>query len=154
MTIQINLPKQTYASARHGRACSRRSRLKPAQNVAEFVSKANPSSFLVQVKQNSATLCRDPTQSVVKLCAAVATRRAQNIALEALRVHAHQDVLSVSDLTAHEGYVCLLVDLILECMKAKLSVSGWQLRRGYALYDRLPTHPVCDQVCDGDQRRR
>lgn len=67
-------------------------------------------------------------------------------------MHAHEDVPPISDLAAHKCDVRLLVDLILECVKAKLPVFGWQLRRGYTLYDRLPTHPVGDQVCDGDQR--
>jgi len=59
-------------------------------------------------------------------------------------MHAHEDVPPISDLAAHKCDVRLLVDLILECVKAKLPVFGWQLRRGYTLYDRLPTHPVAN----------
>jgi len=93
-----------------------------------LVRKSNPSSFLVQVKQNSSAFCRDPAQGLVKLCAAIATRRPKNIASETLRVHTLEDVPPISDLAAHQGDVRLLVDLILECVKTELAVFRRQTR--------------------------
>src|SRR5712692_8744494 len=47
---------------------------------ANLVGQANPSSFLVQVKQHSTTLCRDPTQGFIELSTTVTTSRTQDIA--------------------------------------------------------------------------
>src|SRR6266436_6496748 len=116
-----------------------------------LVGQANPSSFLVQVKQHSTTFRRDPTQGFIELSATVTTSGTQNIAGKALRVHPHEYVLPVSYLAANKSDVSLLVDLILECVKAEFSVFGWQLRGGDALHHRLCTHPVGNQVGDGDE---
>src|SRR5262244_3673032 len=119
---------------------------RPAGMAAQFTftrlrRKSNPSSFLVRVKQNSSAFCRDPAQGLVKLCAAIATRRPKNIASETLRAHTLEDVPPISELAAHQGDVRLLVDLILECVKTELAVFRRQTR-GCA-FSGLDAHTVC-----------
>src|SRR5260370_38617466 len=53
-----------------------------------LVGQANPSSFLVQVKQYSTTFRRDPTQGFIELSATVTTGGTQDIARKTLRVTA------------------------------------------------------------------
>src|SRR5690242_8093643 len=101
---------------------------------ANLVGQANPSSFLVQVKQHSATFRCDSTQGFVELSSTITTSRTQNIAGKALRVYAHEYVLSVSYLAANQSDVSLIVDLILECVETEFSVFGWQRRGGHALH--------------------
>jgi vanadium-dependent haloperoxidase-like protein len=72
----------------------------------------------------------DPAQGFIELCAAVATDRTKHISSEALRVYARKHVPAVSDVAAHKSNVGLLVDLILECVEAELSVFRWELCRG------------------------
>jgi len=51
---------------------------------ANLVGQANPSSFLVQVKQHSTTFRRDPAQGFIELSTTVATSGTQNITGKAL----------------------------------------------------------------------
>jgi hypothetical protein len=63
---------------------------------------------LVEVKQGPATFSRDPAQRFIELRTAVATRRTQDIAGNALGVNAHEHVPPISNLTAHKGDVGFL----------------------------------------------
>src|SRR5712692_4445655 len=66
-------------------------------------------------------------------------------------MYADEYILPVSYLDANKSDVRLLVDLILERVKTEFSVFGWQLCGGHALYHRLCTHPIGNQVGDGDE---
>src|SRR5580692_2192559 len=60
-------------------------------------------------------------------------------------------ILPISHVAANKSDVRLLVDLILESVKTEFSVFGWQFRGGHPLHYRLRTHPVGNQVGDGDK---
>ena len=77
---------------------------------ANLVGQADAAPFLVQVQQHAAPFGGDPLHRRVELRAAVAARRVEHVAGQALRVHAHQHVLAVADVAAHERDVRLAVD--------------------------------------------
>src|SRR5262249_3052766 len=81
---------------------------------ADLVREADAASFLVEIQQNAAALRRDPLHRGVALRTAVAPDRVQTVARQARRVDAHEQILAVADLAAHERDVRLVVDLILE----------------------------------------
>src|SRR5262249_61543431 len=72
-----------------------------------LVCQANPSSFLIQIKQNSATFCRDSAQGFIELSTAVTARRTQNIAGEALRVQTRMSRPSPTSPYTRAMCVCL-----------------------------------------------
>jgi hypothetical protein len=77
----------------------------------------------------------------------------EDIAGEALRVHANKDVAAVADVPAHEGHVCLLIEQIAVGKDPKGAVSGRQGRMGHALDQPFRAHPVLDQIRDRDDRQ-
>ena len=68
-------------------------------------------------------------------------------------MHAHQHVLAVADLAAHQRDVRLVVDLILERVDPEVAVVGRHLRRRDALHERLGVHAVLDQIRDGHHQQ-
>ena len=88
-----------------------------------------------------------------ELRAAVAAAGMEDVAGQALRVHAHEHVLAVADLAADERNVRLVIDLVLVGEDAERAVLGRQLRRRDALDEPLGPHAVPDQVRDRDHQQ-
>ena len=89
----------------------------------------------------------------VELRAAVAARRVEHVAGQALRVHADEHVLAVADLAAHQRDVRLAVELVLVGEDAERAVLGRQRRVRGALHQPLGAHPVLNQVRDRDHQQ-
>ncbi len=60
----------------------------------ELVDEADAAALLAHVQDDAGALRLDAPQRLRKLLAAVAAQRAEGVAGEALRVHAHEDVLA------------------------------------------------------------
>ena len=112
-----------------------------------------PAPFLVQVEQHAAALLGDPLHRRVELRAAVAARRVEHVAGQAARVHAHQHVLAVADVSLDQRDVGLAIDEALVGDDAELAVLGRQRRRRDAPDQRLGPHPVLDQIGDRDHQQ-
>ena len=61
----------------------------------ELVEQADAAALLGEVEQHAAALLLDAQQRVLELLAAVAAQRVEDVAGEALRVHAHEHVVLV-----------------------------------------------------------
>ena len=59
---------------------------------AQLVEQADAATLLREVEEHAAALVLDPLQRVVELLAAVAAQRVEDVAGQALRVHADQHV--------------------------------------------------------------
>ena len=90
------------------------------------------------------------SSAVCELVAAVAARRAEDVAGQALRVHAHQHRLGRAHLAHHQRHVVLAVDQALEGVDAEVPVRGGQVGLGDLAHQPLRLHAVADQVADRD----
>src|SRR4029077_12093665 len=87
---------------------------------ANLVGETDAAPFLIEIQQDAASFLPDAIHRGRELRAAIATDRVQDIAGEALRVHASEDVGAVADVAEHERDVLLLVDLVLEHVDLEL----------------------------------
>ena len=110
-----------------------------------------PAALLPQVEQHALARLRDHLQRLVELVAAVAARGGEDVAGQALRVHAHQHLVLGLDLAHDQRHVVLLVDQALEGVDAEGAVAGGQVGLGDLAHQALVPHAVLDQVLDGDQ---
>ena len=89
-------------------------------------------------------------QRPLELLAAVAALRVEDVAGEALRVHAHEHVLRTVDVALDERDVVLAGEHLLVGDGLEVAVRRRQPHRGDALDELLVPAPVLDQVGDGD----
>ena len=77
----------------------------------DLVAEADAAPLVApQVDEDAATLLFDQVERGVQLRAAVAAKRAEHVAGQALRVHADQDVLGARDVAHDERQVLLVVE--------------------------------------------
>ena len=73
---------------------------------AQLVQQADPPALVAaEVEHDAASLVSHPLHRGRQLGSAVATRRPEDIAGQALRVHADEHVLTVTELTVDQGHV-------------------------------------------------
>ena len=87
----------------------------------------------------------------MQLLAAVAAQRAEDVARDALRVHAHEHVLLAGQIAVHEREVLLAADELAVADRRELAPRRRQAHRGLALDEALGAAAVLDQVGDGAQ---
>ncbi len=118
---------------------------------AKLVEQADAASLLEQVEQHTFAFEGDPFQGRVELNAAVAARRAEDIAGEALGVDPDQDRFFRVDLAHDQGHVLLAVDRVAVGVDPKISELGGQFGSGHVLDEFLGLHSVGDEIGDGGQ---
>ena len=69
------------------------------------------------------------------------------------RVHAHQHVVAVADVSLDQRHVGFAIDQALVGDDAEVAMIGRQRRRRDAAHQRLRPHPVLDQIGDGDHQQ-
>ena len=89
----------------------------------------------------------------VELAAAITPERVQDVAGQALRVHAHHDVGAVAHVAQHERDVRLLVELVFERVHFEFAEVGGKLGFRDFLHHRLVVHAVLDQIGDRDHQQ-
>ena len=113
-----------------------------------------PAALLGEVEQHAEALGLDPPQRVGELLAAVAAQRVEDVAGEALGVHAHHHGLAAlgrrRDVALDQRDVVLVVDQRAVADHVELAVLGRQVRLGDALDELLGAPAVLDQVGDRD----
>ena len=77
----------------------------------------------------------------------------EHVARQALRVHAHQHVFALAQVSLDQRHVGLAIEKALVGDDAELPVFGGQRRRGRAPDERLGPHPVLDQIGDRDHQQ-
>src|SRR6185369_6445506 len=113
---------------------------------AQLVPEADPPALVAaQVHHDASTLRRDLRERTVELEAAVAAHRAEDVAREALAVHAHEHVGLPRDVAAHEGHVLDTVEQALEHDRGELAVAGRDARLAHASHELLAVTPVPDE---------
>ena len=86
----------------------------------------------------------------VELHAAVAAHRAEDVAGEALAVHAHQHVVLAGDGAPHQGHVLLAVEQRLVDVAGEVAPAGRDAGLGDPADQLLGLAAVPDQVGDRD----
>ncbi len=109
-----------------------------------------PAPLLGEVDEHAAALALDHRQRRLELLAAVAAQRVEDVAGQALGVHAHEDVRLARDVALDHGDVVLAVDQRAEADGGELAERGRQDRLGHALDQPLGALAVGDQVGHGD----
>ena len=95
----------------------------------QLVEQADAAALLRHVEQDAALLGRDQRQRELELLAAVAAQRVEDVAGEALGVHAHEHVLGAVDVAVHERDVRLAGERLAEGDRGELAVRGRQRAR-------------------------
>ena len=103
-----------------------------------------------EVEQHAAALLLDPRERVLELLAAVAAERVEDVARQALGVHAHEHVLLARDLSLHHRHVMLVVDQRAEADHVEVAELRGQPGLDDALDQLVVAAPVGDQVGDRD----
>ena len=119
----------------------------------ELVEQTDAAAFLIEIDDHAASLGGDHLHRLVELPAAVAAHRVEDVAGEALRVHADENVFAAGDVAVHERDVLVLVDVVLVADDPPLAVIGGQPRLGDAMHEPLVLEPVRDELRDGDERQ-
>ena len=91
---------------------------------AQLVEKPDPAALLRHVEEDAAPLARDLRERLLALLAAVAEKRVEDIAGEALGVDADEHVLGALDIAGDERDVHLAGELLAECDRPELAVLG------------------------------
>ena len=103
----------------------------------ELVQEADSAPFLAHVEDDAAALLLDPRERALQLLAAVAQVRVEDVAREALGVHADEDVLRLLDVTLHERDVLLVGEHLAVRDGTELAVVRGQAHRDDALDELL-----------------
>ena len=116
----------------------------------ELVQQADAAALLGQVEQHAGALALDHRQRRLELLAAVAAQRVEDVAGQALRVDAHEDVGRARDVALDQRHVVLGVDQRAVADGGELAEAGRQPRLHHALDEPVVLAPVGDQVGDRD----
>ena len=117
---------------------------------AELVQEADSAAFLAHVQDDAAPLGLDAGERLLELLAAVAEQRVEDVAGQALGVHADEDVLGALDVALHERDVLLVGQELPIRDRLELAVLGREPHRDDALDELLDAPPVLDEVGDRD----
>ena len=100
---------------------------------------------------HAASSALDQLHRAVELLAAVAARRAEDVARQALRVDAHEDRLVGLRIPHDERDVRAVFELGVKRVDRPRAAVGRKQRRGDARHQPLGAHAVADQVGDREQ---
>ena len=117
---------------------------------AQLVQQADAAPLLGEVEQHAAPLLVDAQHRVLELLAAVAAQRVEDVAGEALGVHAHEHVLLARDLAPDHRHVVLVVHERAVADHVEVAELRGQLGLDHALDELVVAAPVGDQVGDRD----
>ena len=78
-----------------------------------LVCKSDAASLLPHVEDNALALCLDTAHCRCELIAAVTAHRAERIPRQALRVHAHENILLAAHIPLDDGEVTAFVERVL-----------------------------------------
>ena len=118
----------------------------------QLVTETDPASLVAaQVDHDALVLGRDLLQRLVELQPAVAAQRAEHVAGQALRVHAHEHVRLARHLAAHERHVLDPVEQALEHVRGEVAVLRGDAGLGHPADQLLAVAPEPDEVGDRDQ---
>ena len=118
---------------------------------AQLVQQPDPAPLLGEVEQHAAAGLLDHRQRRLELLAAVAAQRVEDVAGEALGVHAHEHVVRAGDLALDERDVVLVVDERAVADDGRTSPKPvGSRRRDDALDELVVAAAVGDQVGDRD----
>ena len=96
---------------------------------AQLVEQADAAPLLGEVDEHAAALALDHRQRRLELLAAVAAQRVEDVAGQALRVHAHEHVVGARDVALDERDVVLVVDQRAVADDLEVAEGGGQRRR-------------------------
>ena len=113
---------------------------------AQLVEQPDAAPLLAEVEQHAPALGLDHRQRRLELLAAVAAQRVEDIAGEALGVHAHEHVLRSLDVALDERDVVLAVEHRAVADRDEVAERRRQPGRDDALDELLGAPPVGDQV--------
>src|SRR4051812_32331816 len=117
----------------------------------ELVQETDAASFLIEIDNDAASIGGDHPHGFMQLPSAVAAQRVEDIAGQALRVHAHQYFLAVGDVAVDERDMLVLIDVV----AIADDLPGAMLRRqsslGDAMDEPLVLQSVRDQLSDRDE---
>src|SRR5260221_3241627 len=118
----------------------------------QLVDETDAAPLLSQVQQDAPAGLADHLERLVQLVAAVAARGREDVAGQALRVHAHESgLVPDAQVAHHEGDVMLAVDAALEGVDAEGTVAGGEIGLDDLPHQALGAHPMLDEVLDRDQ---
>src|SRR5207247_4235376 len=83
--------------------------------------------------------------------AAIAPQRMEHVAGQALRMDAHEHVLSSGNVALHERDVMLPRQLLAEGDRGEVAVRRRKLHRRHPLDELLVPPPILDEIRDGDE---
>jgi hypothetical protein len=109
-----------------------------------------PLPLLRHVEEDAARLGGDPFEGQLELLAAVAAERMEDVARQALRMDADEDVLLALHLALDERNVVLAGERLAEGDGREVPVGGRQADRGHPLDELFGLPAVLDQVLDRD----
>ena len=116
----------------------------------ELVEQADAATLLGEVEQHALALGLDHRQRRLQLLAAVAAQRVEDVAGQALGVHADQHVLLARDLALDHRDVVLVVDQRAVADDREVAEAGRHRGRHDALDELVVAAPVGDQIGDRD----
>ena len=116
----------------------------------ELVQEPDSATFLGHVQEDAGALRLDARQRELELLAAVAAERVEDVAGQALRVHADEHVLGALDVALDQRDVLLVGDQLAVRDRLELAVIGRKPHRDDSLDELLHPPPVLDQIGDGD----
>jgi hypothetical protein len=111
---------------------------------------ADAAPLLPQVDDDAAAGLLDDGHGLHELQATVAAQRVEDVAGEALGVHAHQDRPVTGDVAHDQGQVDAVVNRGLIGDRRELAELGGQPGVGDAPHELLAVRAVLDEVLDGD----
>ena len=117
---------------------------------ADLVAEADAAALLAHVDEDPAPFGGDLLERQVHLFAAVAAHRVEDVAGNALRVHADEDGLGRRDVAADEGGVLVGIDRRAVSVKSEVAPLRRQDGGGDALDEPLALSTITDEFCDAD----
>ena len=116
----------------------------------ELVEQADAAPLLGEVEQHALALALDHRQRRLELLAAVAAQRVEDVAGQALGVHADEHVVLARDVALDQRDVVLVVDQRAVADRGEVAEVGRQPGVDDALDELVVAAPVGDQVGDRD----
>ena len=115
-----------------------------------LVHQTDAATFLLHIDDDAATFLLDHLHGLVKLFAAVATLRTEDVARHTRGVDAHQHRLVLTPLALDERHVLQTVRLLTEGNQTEVAVLGRHIDFLALLDEALFLQTVGDHVLDGD----
>ncbi len=106
-----------------------------------------------QVDDDAAAFLADASHRVIQLRLAVAAHGAEDLARQALRVHAHEHVASVGHVAHHERELFASARELAVSVQREHAEGCRHAGAGDSFHDSLRTPPIGNEILDGDERK-